>query len=94
MPDGSRWDVPAAIIAEDRAKYYARVDADAGEGTYDENYAREYADTLRSSADLKDWAANNMNWSDVAAKAQRVQEPPPVDMQEGWTNGAKEIVEH
>lgn len=95
MPDGSRWDVPARIIAEDRAKYYARVDADAGEGTYEDNYASEYQVTLESDDDLKDWAANNMNWSDVASQAQRMQEPPPlVDMQEGWTNGKKEIVEH
>jgi len=26
MPDKSKWDVPAKVIAEDRAKYYAERD--------------------------------------------------------------------
>lgn len=96
MPDGSLWDVPAALVADDRAQYYARKDADAGEGEYQELYTKELAYTLGDAGELFDWAANNMNWSDVQASASQVQAPPPpaVDYADGWTNGDKRIVEH
>ena len=92
MPDDSQWDVPMIIIAEDRARYYAQKDAYAGQGVYIELYHDELAG--QDDDDLLDWAANNMNWSEVADRAVRVDTPlPPVDYQEGWMNGDKEIVE-
>lgn len=83
MPDGSEWDVPAQIVAEDRAKYYEK---------YGEDYADELRYTLGNNHELIDWAANNMNWSEVCHVAKRHSEPDPVDFQEGWVNGDKEIV--
>jgi hypothetical protein len=84
MPDGSKWDVPAQTIADSR----------------DDNYRDEEEDTIgfirNGSLDdyeLTDWAANNLNWSDVEAVARRVEEKAPaVDFQEGWVNGEKKIV--
>lgn len=92
MPDGSRWDVPVSVIARDRAAYYAKrefggdVERSLAEDTWplfaEDNY------------DILDWAANNMNWSDVKAHATRAPDRPqkPVDWEEGWCNGEKEIV--
>lgn len=88
MPDGSKYDVPAKIIAENRAKYYADIDPDT---TYEE----EYEFTMTDSYELKDWAANNMNWDEVKAHAVKVPaEKKEPDYQEGWINGEKEIVEY
>ena len=87
MPDGTRYDVPAKVIAEDRAKYYAENDPDT---TYNEEY--EY--TMQDDYELKDWAANNMNWKDVKNVAKKVEEEIDVDFQEGWVNGDKEVVWH
>lgn len=86
MPDGSKYDVPARIIADDRAKYYAGNDPET-------TYQEEFDFTMGDDFELQDWAANNMNWEDVAEHAIKVDEPlPPVDFQEGWINGKKEIV--
>lgn len=94
MPDGSRWDVPCEIIAKSRASYYAKLDSERGDGTYDDLYATEYEFTLGDEPELVDWAANNMNWSAVKEHARRVEDPPKeVDWQDGWTNGDKEVVE-
>lgn len=87
MPDGSVWGVPAVLIADNRARYYAEKDADT---TYDE----EMAFLLGDDFELEDWAANNMNWEDVAEHAYQVKPAPAtVDYQEGWVNGEKEVVE-
>lgn len=95
MPDGSKWDVPAQIIAADRATYYA--DHDNPEGSSVEELAKTYREefdyTMQHPSVIKDWSSNNMNWSDVQDKAVRVADPTTGDYQEGWMNGEKEIVE-
>jgi hypothetical protein len=93
MPDSSRWDVPASLIAESRARYYAKHDSMEESGPeYDKVYREEYEYTINSDSELKDWAANNMNWSDVSANAARTKGPDMPDYQEGWVNGKKEVV--
>lgn len=95
MSDGSNWDVPAEIIADNRAKHYAKADSGTESGPeYDKEYAAEYEYTLNDAAELKDWAANNMDWNEVAGKAIWVTDKPKIDYQEGWVNGDREIVEH
>jgi hypothetical protein len=85
MPDASIWAVPAEVVARHRADYYAK--------DYGEKWREvEYQETLSNHVDLLDWAANNMNWKDVAKDAFRVS-PGRVDYQEGWVNGAKKVVE-
>ena len=86
MPDGSVWQVPAHWVADNRAKHYADEDPET-------TYETEYAYTLRDHYELKDWARNNMNWSDVATKAVQVQPPPAVNFQEGWVNGLMVVTE-
>lgn len=92
MSDGSKYDVPAKLIAEDRAKYYAKLDSERGGEDYYEAYRREFDFTMENNFELKDWAANNMNWEDVQEHAVKVHETIEVDFQEGWVNGPKEII--
>ncbi|KKN60230.1 hypothetical protein LCGC14_0534290 [marine sediment metagenome] len=88
MPDGSTWHVPADLIANDRAHYYATKEN--GQETYDE----EYKFTLEDNTELIDWAINNMNWADVKEFAFLVPRlKVDVDYQEGWVNGEHEVIE-
>jgi hypothetical protein len=67
--DGYVWEVPAEVIAKNRATYYAERDKDT---TYDE----EFKFTMGDDYELKDWFYNNMDWSDVASEAKLVATPP------------------
>lgn len=66
--NGWVWEVPAKLIAENRAKYYAEKDRDT---TYEEEY--EY--TINSNEELYDWYMNNMDWDDVSDEAELVERP-------------------
>lgn len=88
MPDLSKWDVPAKIIAENRAKYYANLEPPS-----QETYETEYEYTMNDKAELVDWAHNNMNWDEVEKFAKQANVEIPVDFQEGWVNGDMEVVE-
>lgn len=92
MPDGSKWDIPVSVIALDRAKYYAREEFD---GDVERSLAEDTMPLFDSDDyEIEDWAANNMNWSDVEAFATKVNDPTEeIDYQEGWVNGEKEVVE-
>lgn len=96
MPDQSRWDVPVSVIAENRARFYAERDRKATSGEpFDEVYKLEYELTINNHDKLQDWAADNMNWEDVAHVAVHVMEDRPnADYQEGWVNGKKEMVSY
>ncbi len=80
MPDGSRWAVPADVIARNRDKSYGGDDD-------------LYLETLENDDELEDWAVNNMDWADVKALAFMVRPPEPVDYEDGWINGDKEVAE-
>ncbi|MCM1564894.1 MAG: hypothetical protein NC238_02860 [Dehalobacter sp.] len=86
MPDQSKWDVPAKIIADNRAAYYAKIDP---ETTYEE----EFEFTMTDDHELRDWAANNMDWDEVSEHAEKVIEETSIDFQEGWLNGEKVVIE-
>jgi hypothetical protein len=85
MPDGSHWAVPAKIVAHQRATYYAQKG---------DSYHEEYGYTMSQDDELLDWAANNMNWDDVRGDAWPLPaRDKPVDYQEGWANGDKQVIE-
>lgn len=92
MLDGSKWNVPVRVIAEDRAKYYAEKD----NITFEESL---HNDTLPlfegDNCEIMDWASNNMNWEDVQKYAVKVDSHPMAarDLQEGWVNGDKKVVD-
>lgn len=87
MPDGSEWDVPAHVIADDRARYYAESDPHT-------TYQEAYDETISDPSDLIEWAEGDMNWSDVVAHAVKVEtQARAVDYQDGWVNGDKRVIE-
>lgn len=97
MPDGSIWKVRAETVIVNRAKYYAEQDSERGRGTYEEIFDTEYRIGRADNVEILDWAANNMNWSDVAYGAVKLPQPEkqmtPEEFEEGWVNGEKRIVE-
>ena len=89
MPDSSKWIVPVGIIAANRAQHYAREYG----GDLNRSLTEDTLPLFESDDyEVKDWAANNMNWSDVEQTATRVDRPAPVDYQEGWVNGDKRVI--
>lgn len=89
MPDSSKWSVPVEIIARHRAAEYA---SEFG-GDVEQSLAEDTIPLFEEDDyNVEDWAANNMNWSDVQAHAKLV-ERGECDFQEGWVNGEKEVIE-
>ncbi len=87
MPDNSVWAVPVSIIANHRAEYYAsEFDGDVQRSLAEDTLPLFRADNY----EIEDWAANNMNWSDVQHTARCVT-PGGVDFDEGWSNGDKSV---
>lgn len=89
MPDGSRWGVPARLVAEDRSAYYAAKDtknAPVDSEEYKSVFAAEYEYIMQDNDEMRDWARNNMNWSDVSAHARKLGDAE-CDYDEGWANG-------
>lgn len=93
MVDLSKWDIPADFVANARAKYYA--DKEGNSETWNKIYNEEYEYTMGDNYELTDWLACNMNWDDVKDVAKKISEVKLADkdLQEGITNGEKEIIE-
>jgi hypothetical protein len=90
MPDGSEWGVPVDMIARNRAAHYAHeFDGDI-ERSLEEDTLPLFAD---SEYEIKDWAVNNMNWSDFDGHQVKVSDAPVPDFQEAWLSGDLHIIE-
>lgn len=86
MPDGSVWGVPVEMIAIDRARHYAKeFGGDVERSMADDTVPLFDADEY----EIKDWAANNMDWSDFDGHKVMISEAPAPDFEEGWARGAK-----
>ncbi len=96
MPDGSRWDVPAEIVAHRIAVHYVSIGSDGKtEEWYKNRFDAEFSEAMKDKELLVEWAEGNMNWEDVESHAVIAQGPDvEPDYQEGWVNGEKEIVSH
>jgi len=77
---GVTYVVPARMIAEDRARYYASVDG------YEED-SQEFLDEVNATLDdefmILDWVENNMNWCDLEPYAVKLGEDI-LDLEEEW----------
>ncbi len=93
MLDGSKWDIPIDLIADARARYYAKRGIEKGDKRpYQEIFKKEFVYAMNDSSVIIDWAENNMNWSDVKFYARLVDKTPKQKWEEGWCNGNKEII--
>ena len=92
MPDGSKWGVPVEVVARSRAAHYAHE----FDGDVERSMAEDTMPLFESDDyEVKDWAANNMNWSDVKdhATLASLPEDSEASHQEGWINGEYEIID-
>lgn len=95
MPDLSKWDIPAELIANIRAKYYADREGKESKEKYNKVFKEEYKIAMKDDYELIDWLSNNTNWDEVKDVAKKVSEIKLAneDLQEGIINGEKEIIE-
>ncbi|MCK4706136.1 MAG: hypothetical protein KAT90_11690 [Gammaproteobacteria bacterium] len=88
MPDGSKWAVSVMDIASHRAVFFAK---DFG-GDIKKSLKEGTEPLFESdSYEIRDWAANNMNWDDVKVFAKRIK-LAVCDFEDGWINGEYEVV--
>jgi hypothetical protein len=85
---GITYEIPAVIIAESRANYYACIvdgyDSDSQE------YLDEVNHALNDEFELFDWIENNMNWNDLKPYAIKIKEDS-IDLENEWDSGNHEI---
>lgn len=83
--------IPVDVIARDRATHYAPLEFD---GNVERSLAEDTMPLFEADPfEVRDWASNNMNWSDVAMVAFKLAPPELPDMQEAWNNGEKDVIE-
>lgn len=99
MPDDSVWMVPAGIIADSYAAYFAGREVepvdDESRAAWNAVYHDQYTDVIGNDDELLDWASNNMGWNEVTHAARRIKEAPALTrewFENGWTNGEKKVV--
>ena len=90
MPDGMTYGVPVEVIARHRAEYYAHkeYDGDVAESLRDDTLPLFESDDY----EIHNWAANNMNWSEVKGQAIMLKKKVPEDdFQDAWCNAEYKI---
>ena len=90
MPDGSEWAIPIHFIAQHRSNYYAITNGEC-DGDIQRHLREKTIPLFESNSfEIEDWAANNINWSEISRYATQIK-APETDFQEGWVNGEKEV---
>lgn len=87
MSDGSRWGVDVAEIALNRATHYAYDFGGDIQRSLSEETLPLFEDNKYS---IVDWAVGNMNWEDFK-EHYAIQTKDPVNYQEGWISGCKQV---
>lgn len=94
FPDNTIWGYPAALVAHERAAYYAANDCGQDVSLdYTEVYNQEYRYTLESDDELLDFIKASNNWSDLKDNVffvGVVGEEDEKDMYEEWWMGEAE----
>ena len=94
--NGEVWDIPAELIARQRAEYYAEHDVgNTDSKEYREAVEAEIKYALEEDTnEIQDWARGNTNWVDVRPYARQVRAPKPTDYPHSWVNPlATEVVD-
>lgn len=92
FPDGTRWAIPVAHIAEHWAQEYHK---DSREEFPTIEAAREYVKAyFKREHNVMDWAFGNMDWSDVKRVAVKKWSPvQPTDYSHWWNSEAESYIE-
>lgn len=90
MSNGKQYKIPVAVIANDRAKYYAKeFDGDLEKSLNEDTIPLFESDEY----EIEDWAKNNMNWHEVLPHAIRIYESDSYDYESGWINAEVEYTD-
>ena len=87
--NGDLFAIPARIIAENRANYYADLDG------YDLNsneWEAEIITALRDDLEIEDWAGNEMNWNELEPYAIKI-DSGEFDYEDGWPDADMELMD-
>ena len=84
--NGSVYSIPAKVVAEDRADYYATKD----DGDYDEIFEEEMW-VLDDELELLDWMRGNMDWEDVEEYA-TLERVVGIDKDDEFINADAELI--
>ena len=89
MPDGLTYGVPLEIIARNRAEHYK----DDFNGSVTKSLIEDTIPLFESDDyEIRDWASNNMNWSDVKIHTVVLKRKISDDeFQEVWMNGEYKV---
>lgn len=88
--NGEKYRIPAKVVAEDRADYYA-TKFEGEEGEYEDIFEDEMW-VLDSEYELIDWMTGNMDWEDVKEYAEYIGDES-INKSDEFTNAEKEVVE-
>lgn len=81
LENGEVWGVPVEMIARNRATHYARE----FDGDIERSMVEDTIPLFNSSDyDIKDWAVNNMNWSDFTGHQVKLRDGNDRDFQSAW----------
>lgn len=76
FPTGERYAIPARLIAENRAEFFAARDHPNDERLRDAQRRKEIRRALEGDDfEIVDWAANEMSWEEVEPHAERLETP-------------------
>lgn len=91
LPTGHVYEIPVEPIAKNRAQAMLKAHPDE---FADIDAAMEDTNGLFADDNwnIKDWAANNMNWSEIVRFAKLVRYTPPTDRQ--WHEGEWSYTDH
>lgn len=88
--NGDLFAIPARIIAENRANYYADLDGyDLGSNEWE----AEVITALKEEFEIEDWAGNNMDWKDLEPYAQRINENIEFDYNDQYPDADIELID-
>ena len=86
--NGDLFAIPARVVAENRADYYADLDGyDIGSNEWE----AEILSALNNEFEIEDWAGNSMDWKDLEpyAKKMSIEE---FDYEEEWPDADLEFM--
>jgi hypothetical protein len=92
FPNGERYGVPARVVAQDRALFYAERDFPDDGAKRGERHHWELDYGLENPTKLTDWARNNMDWDDLRHIAEHL-DSTERDLGKLWMDADFEVMD-
>jgi hypothetical protein len=86
--NGDEFGIPVRVIAEHRANDYAETDGYEKESN---EWEQEVQYAMNDEYEIEDWAANNMNWSELEPFATLL-DKSDFDYEDQWGDADKKVI--